>query len=221
VSETEAIVEAIVRGDGERAHALLQADPALANARTSTGESAILLATYYGRREIAAMLLAAGAELNIFEAAATGQTAVVARMLEAEPAPANAYSHDGFTPLGLASLFGHAEVAGLLLARGAEVNVPSRNAMQVMPLHSAVAGQHLEIARDLLAHGAQVNAAQADAFTPLHGAAQNGQREMVELLLSHSAAVNPRSTGGQTPLDLALEGNHPQVADLLRQRGGV
>jgi ankyrin repeat protein len=215
------MIDAVKTGDAGWVRELLQANPALVNARSSTGESAILLATYYGRTEIAGLLLAADPTLSLFEAVAVGQANVVAEGLEAQPDLVNAYSHDGFTPLALASFFGHDQIVALLLARGAEVNAVSQNAMRVMPLHSAVAGQHLRVARALLAHGAEVNAAQAGDFTPLHGAAQNGQLEMVALLLSYGATVNPHSAGEQTPLALALEGGHEQVANLLRQRGAV
>ncbi|MFC3918361.1 ankyrin repeat domain-containing protein [Deinococcus metalli] len=78
----------------------------------------------------------------------------------------NAVSPDGFTPLGLASFFGRAEAAQVLLEAGADVHAVSRNPMQVQPLHSAVAGNHEALARVLVAAGADVNAEQADGFTP-------------------------------------------------------
>ncbi|MGH2522814.1 MAG: ankyrin repeat domain-containing protein, partial [Anaerolineales bacterium] len=217
MSPSQSIINAVKAGDQAQVNALLDQNPELVNARSETGESAILLAAYYGQKQIAQLLLNRGATLDLFEAAAVGQAARVAELLEADPGRSNAFSSDGFQPLGLASFFGHAEVAALLLARGAEVNTPSRNPMHVRPLHSAVAGRHTAVAEMLLKHGAEVNARQEMGCTPLYAAAQNGQIEMVKLLLAHGADANLAPDNGQTPIDAALAGGHHDVAALLRE----
>ena len=102
--------------------------------------SDVLQAIYRGDRDEADRL-AAGTELDVFEASALGRSERVRELLDADPSLANAWADDGFQPLGLASFFGHAETAALLVERGAEVNSASRNQMQVMPLHSAAAAQ--------------------------------------------------------------------------------
>jgi ankyrin repeat protein len=165
------------------------------------------------------MLRAHDVEMSIFEAAAVGDTDRVIALAEDNPAQINAYSHDGYTPLGLASFFGHEAIATYLLAHGAEFNAASRNKMQVMPLHSAVAGKHLNIAQALLEHGADVNADQQDGFRPLHGAAQNGQEEMVLLLLKYGADIDAQNSEGPTALAIAAAEGHEVVVDLLRRRG--
>ena len=57
--------------------------------------------------------------LNIFEAAATGQTARVRELIAANPALLNAYAPDGFHPLGLAAFFGNKATVEVLLQAGA------------------------------------------------------------------------------------------------------
>ncbi|HEY4689399.1 MAG TPA: ankyrin repeat domain-containing protein [Anaerolineae bacterium] len=217
------LIDAVKAGDADAVKALLASDPALVNAKDESGNSAILLATYYERKPIVDLLLAYKPTLSLFEASAVGDLERVKSILAEDPdliaELMNAYSHDGFTPLGLAAFFGHADIAEYLLARGAEVNSVSRNRMRVMPLHSAVAGRHLRIAEALIAHGADVNAAQQDGFTPLHGAAQNGQQEMVLLLLDHGAEVKAKAGDGRTALAFALAEGHASVADSLRRRG--
>jgi ankyrin repeat protein len=212
-------IEAIKAGDLVRVNELLDQDPALVNAKSDAGISAVLLAMYYGKPTMGKLLVARDASLNIFEASAVGKLERVKELLGSQPGLANAYADDGFQPLGLASFFGHAEVVELLLAGGAQVNSASKNGQRVMPLHSAVAGGYIAIAKALLAHEADVNARQAGDFTPLHGAAQNGQLEMVNLLLAHGADVNANANG-KTPLAIALEKRHRDVASLLRQYGG-
>jgi ankyrin repeat protein len=212
-------IEAIKAGDTVKVEELLDQDAALVNAKSENGVSAVLLAIYYGRLAIGELLITRGVLLNIFEASAAGKVDHVKKLADEQPDLVNAYADDGFQPLGLASFFGHKEVAELLLSKGAQVNSASKNVQRVMPLHSAVAGGHVAIAKTLLARGADVNARQTDNFSPLHGVAQNGQLEMVKLLLAHGAEVNAKG-GGRTPLVIALEQGHPDVADLLRQQGG-
>lgn len=178
---------AIRAGDLAQVEALLADDPALAGARDEGGLSAVLMAAYHHQPAILAALLAHGPELNLYEAAAVGATARLAALLDADPGLVNSYAPDGFYALGLASFFGHAEAARLLLERGADVGQAAANSLKVMPLHAAVAGRHLAIAAALIAHGADVNAPQQDGFTPLAGARQNGQQAMIDLLIAHGA----------------------------------
>jgi ankyrin repeat protein len=135
--------------------------------------------------------LAAGRELDVFEASALGRMERLRELLDEDPSLANAWAGDGFQPLGLASFFGHVDAARLLVERGAEVNSPSRNPMKVMPLHSAAAAQdphvRYEIATLLLEAGADPNARQQDEYTPLMAADQHGDQRLRELLVEHGA----------------------------------
>jgi ankyrin repeat protein len=152
--------------------------------------SDVLQAVYRGDREEAERL-AAGKELDVFEAAALGHAERVRELVDADPSLANAWAGDGFQPLGLASFFGHVETARLLVDRGAEVNSSSRNQMKVMPLHSAAAAQDPDvryaIALLLLDAGADPNASQQDEYTPLMAADQHGDTRLRELLVEHGA----------------------------------
>ena len=153
--------------------------------------SDVLAAIYRGDREEAARL-AGGKELDVFEAAALGRTERLEELLDADASLANAWADDGFQPLGLASFFGHVDAARLLVGRGAEVNSASRNAMKVMPLHSAAATRDADlryaIAELLLEAGADPNARQQDDFTPVMAADQSGDTRLRELLLEHGAS---------------------------------
>ena len=209
--------EAIQSGEAETVARLLEQDPGLVNARTEQGLSAVLLAMYYNEPAIAQSLVESGAVLDIFEAAATGRVDRLQILLEQQPEGVNGYAQDGFQPLGLAAFFGHNAAVDLLLAKGAEVNSPSRNAMRVTPLHSAAAAGRLEIARSLLEHGADTNAREAGDFTALHAAAQNGQVEMVELLLSYGATVDAHNEDGKTAIDFALEKGYTRIVNLLKR----
>jgi uncharacterized protein len=154
--------------------------------------SDVLVAIYRGDREEAERL-ATGRQLDVFEAAALGKVDRLREVLDEDPTLANAWAEDGFQPLGLASFFGHVDAARLLVERGAEVNSPSRNAMKVMPLHSAAAAQdpavRYEIALLLVEAGADVNARQQDEYTPLMAADQHGDTRLRKLLVEYGATA--------------------------------
>jgi len=148
--------------------------------------SDLLQAVYRGDQARVDELLAADPDLDVFEAAAVGRADRVRELLDEDPSLANAWAEDGYQPLGLASFFGHAEAARLLVERGAEVNSASRNDMKVMPLHSAAAADdpdvRYEIAKLLLEAGADPNTRQQDDFTPLMAAEQSGDERLAKLL---------------------------------------
>jgi ankyrin repeat protein len=194
---------------------LITAEPGLLTAVSPTGLSPVLFATYYGRPEIMRLLVQSGAPLSVFEAAATGELAPLLAHLEAQPDLVNAVSPDGFSPLGLAAFFGREEVTAELLARGADVNWPSTNAMRVQPLHSAAAGNHTALALRLLAAGADVNAAQHGGFTPLMSAAQNGNAALVEALLAAGADRTATTEDGRDAAALAREEGHAAILAIL------
>lgn len=214
-------LQAVTQGDVTKVRELLKADATLAQAKDQKGVSAILKATYYRKPEVVAVLLATDFELNIFEAAATGQTERVRALIKRDASLVNAFSTDGFMPLGLAIFFGHLETVKVLLAAGAEVNAVTRETMKVAPLNSAAAARELAIARLLIAHGANVNVRAADDFTPLHEAAANGDLEFARLLLEHGAEINARMKDGKTPLALALSRKRTEMAAFLRAREAV
>ncbi len=179
------VFASIERGDADRVKALLESDPALANARNEEGDSPLLVALYRGRGDLAEHLLRAGADLNLFEACALGRIETVRRCLEADPSLVHAYSHDGWTALHLASFFGHGEIARLLIERGAEVNARSRSvrfAQSNTPLHAAAANRQTGVAQVLIDHGADVNARDGSGFTPL-GLAANTHNDMLVIRL--------------------------------------
>lgn len=212
-------IEAIKAGEIEQVTQALDQDAALVNAQADNGLSAVLVAAYYNEPQIAELLVQRGAELSIFEAATVGALDRVEGWIVAQPDLINAYAPDGFQPIGLAAFFGHQPVVELLLRVGAEVDSPSKNAMRVRPLHSAIANRRTTIAKLLIEHGADVNSVQADDFTPLHEAAQNGLLELTQLLLERGARVNARLSNGKTPLTLAIEAHHVEVEELLRRYG--
>jgi ankyrin repeat protein len=184
------LFEAIEAGDDQRVRALVAADPKLASARNDDGLSAVLFAKYRGQTEIARALVAVGAELDVFDAAATGQIEVLNALRAADASLAGARSPDGFTALHYAAFFADGPTVEALLEAGADPSAVAGNPMRVQPLHSAAAARNVEGARLLLAAGADPNAEQQDGYLPLDAAVQNGDDAMQEVLRDHGARTS-------------------------------
>jgi ankyrin repeat protein len=157
--------------------------------------SDVLQAIYRGDREEAERL-AAGRELDVFEASALGRTDRLRELLDADPSLVNAYGDDGFHPVGLASFFGHVDAARLLYERGADANQIARNEhIQTAAIHAAAAAGDMgqdeatryELVKLALEHGADPNLPQGGGFRAIDAARQNGDARIEQLLLEHGA----------------------------------
>ena len=69
------VFDAISANDVDRLQQLLDADPALASARSDAGVSALMTAAYHRNAEMVNLLRAAGPALDVFEATTLGDTA--------------------------------------------------------------------------------------------------------------------------------------------------
>jgi ankyrin repeat protein len=215
MNNSSSMVTAVRAGEADRVRALLSHDATLASATDEHGVSAIMLALYHRQSETLQILLSAKPELNVFEAAGAGHTARLTQLLDEDPALITTHSADGFTALHLACFFARESASILLVDRGSDVAAVSKNAMKVMPLHSAVTNKNIAIMRALLEHGAPVNARQQQGWTPLHEAAQNGDPATVKLLLHHGADRVLANDDGTTALDLAKKRGNSEVVRLL------
>ena len=213
------LFDAIKDGDLAAVTALLDGNAELANAVNEQGTAAHTFAIYNRKTDIAELLEARGARIDIFAAAMAGRLKEVCEMLDGNKALVKLMSHDGWTPLHLAAFFGHPEIAAALLASGASVTERSQNAMSNMPLHAAVAGRNFQVVQMLVECGAPVNAKQHGGWTPLHAAAQNGDAAMTELFVQNGADINARADNQQLPIDLALAKGNQEIVSLLEQHG--
>lgn len=220
MTKREEFFRAIQEGKIDVVKTMMLENARLANTLNDQGVSGVLIALYYNEPDIAEFLASVRRELNIFEAAALGNSERLGLILTEHPKELNKFSGDGFQAVGLAAFFSQADVARILIEFGAEVDTPSQNDLHVTPLHSAAASSNVEIAGLLLENGANANARQQGDFTPLHSAAQNGQVEMALLLLEHGADVKAVNEAGQSALDLAAANGRSEMVELLKSRGG-
>ena len=219
MTDLNAFHEQVKRGDLAAVRAAVAADASLLDAPNQSGQTAFLLAKYYGQEDTAKFLLSLEPKLDVFNCCVAGRTSEVLEEVDRDPYVLQAHSSDGWTPLHLAAFFGQADLANALLDRGADVNARSTNGMKNTPLHAAAAGGKTELVELLLKRGANANARQEGGFAALHSAAQAGNRDMVAVLLANGADVNARADNNQSPLDLALSKGCAEVATLLEELG--
>ena len=214
------VVAAIEAGDADSLRELIASDASLASGVDEAGVSLLLQAKYRGEPELVEILRAAKPSLDLFEAAALGEDARVAELLDAEPYRVSGLAPDGFSPLHLSVFFAHPTTAQLLLDRDADVDSEADNSSHVQPLHSAAAGRSAECVRLLLDAGADVDARQHGGFTALMEAALQGNEEMVGALLDAGADPTLTSDDGRNAIEFARAEGHASIAELLDAAAG-
>lgn len=205
-------LDAVKAGDAAAVSRLVDEDPALLSTQEN-GISAVMLALYHGRRDVARLLIDRGAPLSFHDLCAAGDVDRVQAMLGDDRPLLDRRSADGFPPLGLAVFFGNREVAKFLIAEGADVNAAAENAQRVAPVHAAAAVCDHEILTILLDQGADPDARQQNGYTPLHTAAARGDIDMARLLLARGADASARGTDGLSVADVAHKYGQGAFAD--------
>jgi ankyrin repeat protein len=215
-STSEDLFTAIEAGDVGWVEAILGADPAAANARDTSGVSALMRALYRFDPDLVESVRTCADPFDVFEAAALGEVDRLRVVLDGDPSSATAYSGDGFTALHFAAFFGEPGAAALLIERGAEVDAFGRGWMTGTALHSAASRLQSDLVRILLEAGANPDVRQSAGWTPLHAAAMNGDLTSTELLLTAGADAAASNDEGRTVADLASESGHEATIERIR-----
>ncbi len=197
------LFKAIDIADEARLRELLAGDSSLASSRSADGVSAILFTLYLAKFNLTRALLEHNPDLDQFDLTALNMHEELAAWLEANARDIDRRTGDGFSALHLACFFGALECAGLLVEKGANVNIHADNPSDLRPLHSACAAGHGAIVGLLLKAGAKVNVIQAGGYTPLMAAASLGNAPVVDMLLEYGADISVTSDDGRTAADFA------------------
>lgn len=137
---------------------LLDEHPARTNARSGDGWTPLHLAGFFGRREVAELLLARGASLTAISGGAEKNQPLHAALAGAcDPG-----------------------IVRALVAHGADVNAAA--AAGYTPLHVAASRGNEELVRFLVESGARTDARMADGKTPAELARDRGHPEVARLL---------------------------------------
>ncbi|MHB1125060.1 MAG: ankyrin repeat domain-containing protein [Ramlibacter sp.] len=137
---------------------------------------------------------------------------VAAALIEWPKTNVEIRTRDDESPLMMAALKGHLELARQLIDRGADVNKTGWT-----PLHYAATGGHLAIMELLLEHHAYIDAESPNGTTPLMMAAQYGSIDAVKLLLEAGADPRLKNQLGLSAIDFAHRVNLAEAAELIAQ----
>lgn len=121
----------------------------------------------------------------------------------------------GWTPLMIATIEGHAEVARTLLAQGAQIDAENYEGWTA--LRFAVSMNETSILRLLLDAGANANIADHEGQTALMQAARENSRDSLKALLNAGADPLIEDNHQQTALRIAREHNHIEIICLLEE----
>jgi ankyrin repeat protein len=143
----------------------------------------------------------------------------------------------GTTPLMRAARAGDATVMKLLLEKGADPKITTKDGSNALMFAAGVGyrdkntrgseSDALEALKVSIDAGLDVHQANSRGETALHGAASRGADSIVQFLADHGADLNAKTKQGYTPLDIALGKAstaqlpvpHDSTVELLRKLG--
>jgi ankyrin repeat protein len=184
------------------------------NSVDAKGNTALHLAAYNNREQIAQLLLAMGADVNArddilmtpYLVAAAKSVAVYEILVKQKIVNLVAVNSQGKNALHLASNCGNEKVLRHLLNQN-NLSIFARDkCCGHTPLHHAAAKGWVDIAKLLIASGADVNATDFNKSTPLTIAAQLSSKKMCEYLVLSGATLDAKDATGDNALHCAATG---------------
>lgn len=174
----------VCHGDLAAVKQMLDAHPELVSSVASWGETPIEAAAQMSNRAICGLLLDAGAPLEICTAASLGMNEKVQQMLDEDPSLKDARGAHGIPLMYYPVITDNAELAELILSRGADVNA---GAGGNTALHGAAMMGQTRMTKWLLEHGADPEAVDYEGKTALQRAIENKHDEVAGALKAHAA----------------------------------
>ena len=196
-------------------------------AKNNFGRSALQCASVHGDLVIVKMLVKAGAGVCVRDnvgdtclilAAYKGHTETVRYLATLPEVDMNQRGRRGQTALHRVALTVHADVVGLLIDAGADIEV--KDGVGRSPLLVSSCSGNLDVVKVLVKAGADVCVADNEGDTCLILAAWFGQIETVRYLVGlPEVDMNQRSLRGRTALHMAVLKVHADVAEVIIDAG--
>lgn len=219
------IFDAIKAGDLAKVKAVVEADPQVLNAQDHYGQTPLVAALQAEKPEIAAFLIAGGADVNARDTAGatplsyaiTGGFSGIAKMLIERKADIDTPAMWKLRPLAFALEFGRLDIAGMLLDKGAAIPVePGQESYRLF--FSACSTGFARLVNAMLEKGFTIGENSYTTGLP-HLAAAGGSVAIVDKLIQLGFKMNGKNELGWTPLHAAAEKGRSQVVEVLLSHG--
>ncbi len=196
----QGLLTAIKENDTPLVSSIIEKRNGLVDSRYRTSNikkiTPLMLAAKYNNREMAEVLIRAGADINARDKHVIGS----------------------YSPLEYAAYYNSPAVAEFLIEKGADVN--EKNDLGQTPLVQAVLMNSIDTAELLLKKGADPNSSDTQGNTPLiFAAARYHLHSMVRLLIRYGADVNAKNRKGRNALMTAAYHNIPDIMRTLIEAG--
>ncbi|PCJ23387.1 MAG: hypothetical protein COA94_08345 [Rickettsiales bacterium] len=213
-------------GKAETIELLLQSGGDINLARADNGISPISMAMQKNHVYVVKKLLARddvdlsavdGANAGVIHYATVLDNLEIMQILVDKQIDINAQNAAGLTALYVATLKNSPEMAALLLAGGAEHDIP--NVQGFYPIHGAVHHGHMGMMEILLPF---INTQSSGGHTPLYYAIicqAEPNLELIQFLFDHGADSSISHAGGYFPIHGAVHNHHLAALELLLQNG--
>jgi len=155
----------------------------------------------------------------LWHAADRGLQDTVAQLLATRKIDVNQRDTSGRDALAQAVAGGHLEIAGMLLAAGANLSTRTEEGNSLLIL--AVSAQRPEMVNYLLQRKVALDTRNSSGDTALILAAGNGQLRIVEMLIDAGADLKIRNNDDFNAFQVASHSGHEQIAKLIHDRSGL
>jgi ankyrin repeat protein len=219
-----ALMKASWKGHVDVVKALLADKRTAVDQVDASGQTALHWAATGNKPEMAACLLASGANVNLKNgggdaalvlAVKNGHPDVVKTLLAHKDIAVDQADSTGMNALHWAAFQNRPEIVACLLQAGATVNMLDGSQRRTALILASSAG-HVDVVRRLFGHkDVALNELDSSNWSALHLAAYGNKLEVVECLLAARANVNLRGQSWRTALMLAAEFGHVGVVKTL------
>ena len=154
----------------------------------------------------------------LFKACNKGNIGLVKHLIENNCVHINIEGPQKFTPLHVASLYGHINLVEYLLEKKADVN--AKNAQDITPLHLACKNKSYDLVEYLIEKGADIDAKNNEQLTPLFVACEEGELRIVKYLVEKQHAdLGAKNCNKDTLLHTACGYGHLHIVEYLINKG--
>ncbi|XP_067653215.1 serine/threonine-protein phosphatase 6 regulatory ankyrin repeat subunit B-like [Haliotis asinina] len=193
------------------------------NSKDCENMTPVLLAAYYGKREVFDILVKMGADLSVIDedgdnilhwACHGGNVKIVTYILIQNIVDINSKGDENMTPVMLAAYHGKNEAFDILVKKGADLSIIDEDGDNI--LHSACHGGNVKIVTYILMQNiVDINCKGDEEMTAVLIAAYHAKKEAFDNLVKRGADLSVIDEDGDNILHLACRGGNVKIVNYI------